>query len=132
MPTKFEDEAGRTWDARISYRGMRDLAAAGLPLAEIEQHLQTLLCGGVELYDWLWALMAEQAKQHNLSREQFNDAIFDCSGRALAAFVDAVTDFFQRLNPTRARVFTAAIAEVEREMAAIFSGDAANSPEKSA
>lgn len=125
----FEDEQGRTWDARITYAGMRRLSDAGLPLVEVEQHLQALLCGGIELYDWLWALMQEQAKEHGLTREGFIEAMFECSGRALSAFLEGITNFFQRLNPARARVFTAAVAEAASQMDAIFSGDAVSSPE---
>ena len=126
MATTFTDNQSREWNCRINYAGMRSLADAGLPLKEIEVHLQELLCGDVVLFDWLWAILKDQAEEMGVSREEFNCEIFEVSGKALKAFIEAVENFFQNLNPSRARVFRAGIDEVEKEMASISFNDVAS------
>lgn len=114
--TKFTDSHGRPWECRITYRHMRALESEGLPLKDIEQHLQALVMGDSQVFDWLWAVLAEQAKTHSVDRDTFNDVMFESVGDAVRCFCAAVENFFQRLNPNRANLFRESIETANREI----------------
>lgn len=110
-PTRaFADGEGRRWTLKIDVgRAMqvRDALDVDLLRAETEQTILELARDPITLCAVIWILIADQAGQAGVDRDQFWDGMSDDSIEAATfAFLDALIDFFptRRQGPLRAIV----------------------------
>ena len=109
---QFTDNNGRQWVCRVTWAAIRRSQAAGVDLAMVEQHLGDFYRCGQSLMDALWAVCGPGA---NCSQEQFEEAICgETLEAAREALLAGVVDFFPK---SRAKLITAAVAEVREQLA---------------
>jgi len=113
----FTDNEGRTWEISINVATIRRLRdALGVDLLKIVEPGNDLLerfsTDPVLLADCIFVLCREQARQRNISDEQFGQALAgDAIDAATSAFLEELVNFF----PTSKRLLLTKILEKVRQ-----------------
>jgi phage terminase Nu1 subunit (DNA packaging protein) len=115
-PTTWTDAAGREWDCKIDFATLTALENSGLPVANLEQHLQELLMGSSLAITWIVAVVRDQAEDHGVSRDELPNLVFERFGYAVEAFLNAMQNFFPKVSQQRAEIFRLALATVDQEI----------------
>jgi phage terminase Nu1 subunit (DNA packaging protein) len=115
-PTTWTDAAGREWDCKIDFATLTALEKSGLPVANLEQHLQGLLMGSSQAITWIVAVVQHQAEAHGVSLDDLPELVFERFGYAVEAFLNAMENFFQKVSQQRAEIFRLALATVDQEI----------------
>lgn len=100
----FKDTNQTEWTVDVTVLDVKKLREkAGIRLTDPDQ-LATLLEDEEKLFEILWLLVADQAKEQNIDAEQFAKRITKVYLDAMEALVGAISDFFQSLGRTELHV----------------------------
>ena len=112
---KFTDLENREWKLTINVAALRRAKAVGIDLSMAIQQLRELLLDDVVTIDALWAIVSPNAKERNITAEQF-DAGFngETLDKARDSMWDALAEYY---SPPKAEMLLAAVASVKQEMA---------------
>lgn len=108
----ISDNKGREWKLHLTLRHARHIQAMTgvniLAPEDAEESILQLLASPLKMIDILWAVVEEQVRQAELTRDEFEDG-FDGAAylKAEKALHEEIAFFTQSVDPTRAKLWNA-------------------------
>ncbi len=114
MPKTFKDLDGREWSIRINIGAMRRAKARDIDLSMPVPQLRSFMLDDVFLTDALWSIIELQAKERQVTVDQFESSI---DGRVLAEarerLWESLVEFY---DPPKAEMLGMALTAIREEI----------------